>query len=123
MDVKGEDVRLWVNEHKKQDGETWYDYSVGVSKKDQDGSYTTTYLKVRFVRAVHIPENLPNGVNMDFEGFLSVDKYTDRNGVEVKKPFIMVTKADFDIMPEPAAERYTDEEVSRFGSTEDDVPF
>lgn len=123
MNVSGENAKLWINERTRADGSTWNDYSIGVSKKKEDGTYTSKYMKVRFAKSVNVPQGLPNGVSVDYNGFLTVDEYTDRDGNEVKNLMAMITEASFDYS-EPREERYTDEEVSRFGSIDDvDVPF
>ena len=91
MDVTVKKAKLWVNEHKKRDGDKWFDYNVSCSKKDQDGNFINCNLKVKFSKDVNVPANLPNGYDLDeFSGFFSVDVYTDRSGQEVRKPMIVV---------------------------------
>lgn len=112
MDVTIKKARLWVNEHKKKDGGTWTEYSIGVSKKNLDGSYINTSMKVRFGKDVNVPENLPNGYDLEeFSGFFSVDVYPDRNGVEVRKPMIIITE-----VPQW-------DDLDSFAQAEEDVPF
>ena len=119
MDVSGSNTRLWINEREGRDGNTWKDYSIGISKKREDGEYDTLYLKVRFANKVSLPSTLQNGATMDFDGFLTVDKYTDKNGSEVKRPMVMVTRAGFGTrQPAPAQE-----EVDGFTAAEEDIPF
>ena len=94
MDISGQNVRLWANEHTKADGTKWYDYSVSVSKKKQDGTYVRTYMKVRFTEDANAPAKIENGTKMDFAGFLSVDEYESR-GELVRKPMIVITSVVF----------------------------
>lgn len=119
MDVTGNNVKLWKNEHAKQDGSKWFDYSVGVSKKKQDGSYVNTYMKVKFGRDIFVPDELPNGTQVDFEGYLTVDHYTGREG-EVKKPMIMITSAKFHDLPDTKRDGY---DADGFSEAMDDIPF
>lgn len=121
MDVSGNDVRLWINEREGRDGAKWNDYSVSISKKKDDGSdqFDNVYLKVRFAKSVQIPAGIQNGELMTFDGFMTIDKYTNRDGNEVKRPMVMITRADFGAKhPAPAQE-----EVDGFTAAEDDIPF
>lgn len=122
MDVKGENTRVWVNEREKRDGGKWFDYSVGISKKREDGEYSTFYMKARFTRDVVLPDPVPNGIKMDYEGFLSVDEYTDKDGNTVKKPMLVVTHAEFEAVT-PTRPKETEEPADSFSAAEDDIPF
>lgn len=122
MDVRGEGVRVWVNERQRKDGGTWSDYSIGISKKRQDDTYATAYVKCRFTKDVRLPDVFPNGMKMDYEGFLSVDEYTDKDGKEVKRPMIVVTKADFETAL-PDRSKFADVETDSFNAAEEDIPF
>ena len=102
MDISGQNAKLWITEHKKRDGGTWNDYSIGINKKKQDGSYTNMYLRVKFGRDVDVPENLPNGTKINYEGFMSIDEYEDRDGAPIKKFMGVLTKVDFIDFAEPA---------------------
>ena len=122
MDVRGENTRVWVNERQRRDGGKWFDYSIGVSKKKEDDSYTTVYLKARFTKDVDVPDPMPNGTKMDWAGFMSVDEYTDKDGNEVKKPMVVVTEARFEM----ALPRRTEEDAmdpTGFDAVEEDIPF
>lgn len=124
MDVRGENTRLWISERQKRDGGTWQDYSIGVSKKSQEGNYITTYIKARFTKDVRLPEGLENGAKMDYEGFMSVDHYFDADNNEVKRPLVVVTSATFDAAPVVRETvKYTDEQIAGFSASEDDIPF
>jgi hypothetical protein len=116
MDINGKGVKVWVNEHTKRDGGKWYDYNVSVNKKlPESGEYKSAYVKVRFGRDVYVPEKLPNGAKMDFEGYLTVDFFVDKDGREVKKPMIMVTTAKFPELYDEAADDYAE--------VDDSIPF
>lgn len=124
MNVNGENTRLWINERQGQNGSKWNDYSVSISKKLEDGNYINTYMKVRFSKAVKIPEQLENGTEMDFGGFLTVDNYTDRDGKEVKRPMVMITEASFNNQKLASpTEKYSQEHLAGFSAAEDDIPF
>ena len=114
MDVSGKNQKVWCNEHQKRDGSKWYEYNVSISKKKQDGSYVNAYIKVKFSKDVDIEDPIPNGVKMDYEGFMTVDEYTDRDGNIVRKPMLFVTKAVF-----PELESSFDS----FAEVEEAIPF
>ena len=95
ININGKNEKLWKNERVGKNGGTWFDYSISVSKKAQDGNYVNSYMKVKFSSKLTIPNELPNGVQMDFEGFLTPDVYKDRSGQEVKRTMIMVTNVKF----------------------------
>lgn len=96
MDVSGSKAKVWVNEHQKRDGGKWYDYNVGIGKKKQDGSYVNMYIRVKFAKELGLPEDIPNGTMMEnYEGYMTIDDYTSREGETVKRPLVIITKADF----------------------------
>lgn len=123
INISGKNEKLWKNERQSRNGGTWFDYSIGVSKKGQDGNYVNAYIKVKFSSKLTIPNELPNGAQMDFEGFLTPDVYTDRNGQEVKRTMIMVTQVKFhDIYGDDNADDvYND--VDDMAQAVDDIPF
>lgn len=118
IDVSGKNVRLWRSDRETRDGRTWSDYSVGISKKNQDGGYARGYIKVRFGRDIELPERVENGTNIDFEGYITLDTYRDRSGNEVKKDMIMITAVKFNDLPQEAPD-YGDS----FSQAEEDIPF
>lgn len=122
MDISGKDTRVWVNERQRRDGGKWFDYSIGVSKKKEDDSYTTVYMKVRFTKDVVLPDPMPNGIKMDFDGFLSVDEYADKDGNTVKRPMAVITRAQFDTAL-PDRTKYAAEDTDSFEALEEDLPF
>lgn len=113
IDITGKNVKLWVNNVQTRDGRSFPTYNIGIGKKNKDGSFTNMYLKVRFGKDIHIPENIANGTQMDFDGFFTVDTYTNRNGEEVKTPAIFITNARF-------ADSY---DIDGFSQAEADIPF
>lgn len=129
LDVTGKNVRLWKNERSSKNGRTWNDYSIGVSKKKQSGGYVNGYIKVKFGRDVVVPDEIPNGAKMDFEGYISLDVYEDRNGQEVKKDMIMITRASFHDLygDDDSRGNYTSTsdygDIDSFEQAEDDIPF
>lgn len=123
MNVSGEDTRVWVNEHQRQDGTKWLDYSLGISKKTENGDYVNAYMKVRFAKSVKVPEALQNGTKMDYEGFITVDSYTDKDGKEVRRPMVMITKASFETEPQYNPPQVSEEQIAGFSAAEEDIPF
>jgi len=124
MNVTGEREKLWVNHHKREDGSTWDEYSVSVSSKNQDGKYTNAYMKLKFAKAVSLPEEIHNGSLVTFKGFLTVDAYKDRTGNEVKKPMIMAMEAQI-ISPEQKPTPSYDDVAEDYGfeMADDEIPF
>lgn len=114
MDVKQKKCKIWRKDVEGRNG-TFYRYSVSISSKNEDGSFDTVYVPIKFAKKAGAPEKIKNGAECDFEGFLSVDAYTDREGNRVKALQIIAMKAAFD---------YTADEVEdSFEEAEDDIPF
>ena len=118
INVKGEDCKLWVNEHKKQNGDVWYSYTTTVSKKDMTGNWVRSYQDITFTKNAD-PTGIPNGTEFDFEGWLSPRPYKTRDGKEATKTVIVINKASFKYNPQAAAESYNDS----FEGLDEDVPF
>lgn len=124
MNVTGEREKLWVNHHEREDGSTWDDYNVGISTKKQDGSYTNMYVRLKFAKAVQLPDKIHNGCFVTFKGFLTVDSYKDKNGNEVKKPMIMAMEATIDDGERKYVPSYDDvAEDYGFEMADDSIPF
>lgn len=125
INISGKNEKLWKNERQSRNGGTWFDYSISVSKKAQNGNYVNAYMKVKFSSKLTIPSELPNGAQMDFDGFLTPDVYTDRNGQEVKRTMIMVTDVKFhDVHGDDSYDSYNDYDgIDSFSQAEDDIPF
>ena len=116
IDVTGKNVKLWKNERQGNNGNHWFEYSIGVSKKNKYGKYTNGYVRVKFGRDVVDPSEVPNGSNMNFSGYLTLDVYTNKQGEEVKRDMIMITEASF---PDLALDDIPDS----FAQADDDIPF
>lgn len=118
MDVSGKVARVWVNEHPKRDGTKWYDYNIGIGKKNAEGRYINAYMKLKFSKDLGLPEELPNGIRMeDYEGYVSVYEY-QKDGQLVRVPLVMITKARFpelelilELIDPPDSFEMLDEEV------------
>lgn len=126
VDVTGKNVKLWINERPSRNGGTWPDYSIGISKRKQNGGYVNGYIKVRFGRDVVVPRELPNGASMDFSGYITLDVYTSKDGQEVKKDMIMITSAKFhDVYGDDSGYSSTADygDVDSFEQADDDIPF
>ena len=122
INVSGKNEKLWKNERQSRNGGTWFDYSIGTSRKNPDGNYVNSYMKIKFSSKLTVPKDLPNGAQMDFEGFLTPDVYRDRNGQEVKRTMIMITKVNFhDVYGNDSYDEYAD--IDSFSQAEDDIPF
>ena len=93
LDIKGQDVRLWINPHEGRSG-TWYSYSTSISKKVDD-KYVNKYVKLILSKDIKVPSGLENGSLVDFEGFPMLDVYTDRDEVEHREVAIFVKKMTF----------------------------
>ena len=119
IDVSGKNCKLWIKEHEKQDGSKWCTYTIGVSRKDANGTYTNAYQDVTFTRNAGITSDVPNGVLFDLEGWMSVRSRRDREGNSRNYPVITINRADFHYDPTPANGNYEDS----FEALEEDVPF
>lgn len=109
LDIKGTNVRLWANEHDGRNG-TWYSYSISFSKKDGD-KYINKPIKVFFSKDTWIPDSAKQGVTIDFEGFPTLDIYTDKNGNERKEVAVYIKKVDWKGL------------ADSFEEAEEDLPF
>lgn len=76
INVEAENVRLWINEHMRDDGSKWFSYSISTSSKDQEGGYINKALEVRMTRDVELPANLKNGALVTIKGSLSNRAFT-----------------------------------------------
>ena len=108
MNVSAKNAKIWRKDIEGKNG-TFYRYSVSVSKKTQDGKYVNAYIPVVFSKKSDAPEKIDNGALCDFEGFMSVESYTDREGVTRNTPQIVIMSALF--------------EEDGFEQAEDDIPF
>ena len=95
MEVSAKNAKIWRKDIEGKNG-TFYKYSVSVSKKTQDGKYVNAYIPVVFSKKSDAPEKIDNGALCDFEGFMSVESYTDREGVTRNTPQIVIMSALFE---------------------------
>ena len=79
MEVSAKKAKLWRKDIQGKNGK-FHKYTVGISKKTQDGKFVNAYMPVVFSRKAEAPDEIPNGAMCDFEGFMSVESYTDRDG-------------------------------------------
>lgn len=116
MDVKGKGVRVWRKDIEGKNG-TFYLYSVSVSNKKEDGSYTNKYMPIKFAKNANMPEKISNGAKCDFSGFLSVDERPDKDGNKVTEFVIVAMSASLTDGGDPT------EGVDSFAEAETDIPF
>ena len=95
MDVSAKNAKIWRKDIEGKNG-TFHKYSVSVSKKTQDGKYVNAYIPVVFSKRAEAPEEIPNGAMCDFDGFMSVESYTDKDGNTRNTPQIVVMNIEFD---------------------------
>ena len=113
MEVSAKKAKIWRKDIQGAKG-TWHKYSVSISTKTIGGERKTIYMPIRFAQKSGAPEEIPNGAVCDFEGFMSVDYFDSKNGEEVKRPQIVVMKAEFE---DPT------EGVDSFEQAEIEIPF
>lgn len=113
MDVIAKRAKLWRKDIEGRNG-TFYKYTVSISKKTQDGKYVNAYMPVVFSKRADAPEKIDNGAMCDFEGFMSVESYTDRDGNTRNTPQIVIMSIEFD---DPTMG------VDSFEQAEEDMPF
>lgn len=113
MNVSAEKAKIWRRDVEGKNG-TFYRYTTSVSRKTQDGKYVNAYIPVMFSKRANAPEKIENGALCNFEGFMSVDTYTDKDGKVRNTPQIVIMSVDFD---DPS------EGVDSFAQAEEDIPF
>lgn len=85
-DDKG--VRIWRNDEGQ-----FPRYSIGISKKNQDGSYSNCYFPVHFKKDVSVDNATDIKIN---NSFFSFNTSKGQDGKERKFPYLMVT--DFEVI-------------------------
>lgn len=95
MEVSAKNAKIWRKDIEGKNG-TFHKYSVSVSKKTQDGKYVNAYIPVVFSKKADAPDKIENGALCDFEGFMSVESYTDREGNTRNAPQIVIMSALFE---------------------------
>lgn len=117
INVEAENVRLWVNEHTRDDGSKWFSYSISTSSKDQEGGYINKALEVRMTRDVQIPNDIKNGALVTIRGSLSNRAFTV-NGDRRVEHMLWAREIDFEKPFEPKGDK-----ADSFEQLEEDVPF
>ena len=112
MEVSAKKAKIWRKDIEGKNG-TFHKYTVGISKKTQDGKFVNAYMPVVFSRKAEAPDEIPNGALCDFEGFMSVESYTDRDGNARNTPQIVIMSVEFD---DPTI-------GTNFEEAESDLPF
>jgi len=113
MDVKETKAKIWRKDFEGKGG-TFHRYSVGVSRRLEDGKWVNAYIPCVFSKKSGAPEKIENGTICSIEGFMSVDSYTDKDGNTRNTPQIVVMKVKFD---DPTTG------VDSFEQAEDEIPF
>ena len=109
MDVSGKNVKIWRKDLKRKDGKEFYKYTASIGKKMDDGTWINAYIPVFFTKKADAPDKIENGTVCDFEGFMSVESYRDKEGNVKTTPQIVITSALFD--------------GDGFKQAEEDIPF
>lgn len=120
INVEAENVRLWINEHERDDGSKWRTYSISTSSKDPaSGDYINKGLEVKLRREVNVPEDTKNGALCTINGSLSNKVFTDKNGEKRVEHIMWAHEIIFDKgLPEPRGES-----ADSFEQLEEDMPF
>lgn len=108
MNVSDKKAKIWRKDIQGKNGE-FYLYTVGISKKTEDGKYVNAYMPIKFSKKCDAPEKIENGAICAFDGFITVDSYKDRDGNERNQPMIIAMSAQF--------------EGDSFEQMEEDIPF
>lgn len=95
MDVTAKKAKLWRKDIQGRNG-TFHRYTVSINRKTQDGKFVNAYMPVVFSKRAEAPDEIPNGALCDFEGFMSVDSYTDKDGNTRNTPQIVIMSIEFD---------------------------
>lgn len=123
MNVSEKHARIWRNDKQTKDGRTSYKYRTSVSSKNSDGSFSRAYIDVKFAKRSGAPEKIVNGAQCDFNGFITVDSYKDKEGKEHTRPLIMIMEAVFDTDPEDLDDVDPADKAAGFEQTEIPIPF
>lgn len=118
INVVGEKQKLWRQDHDGKNG-TWYTYNTSIPRKDNEADkWDNAYIKVRFAKRAEAPQKIHNGSTCDFEGFMTVDTYTNKDGKRVSQPMIMIMKLNIHDEEEDVTEG-----VDSFEMAAEDIPF
>lgn len=119
INIEAENVRLWINEHKREDGSTWNTYSISTSSKDKDGNYVNKGIEVRMTREVQLPEDLANGELVTIRGSLSNRQFTGKDGEKRTEHMIWAQEVDLERWSQPKPS----EPADNFSAAADEIPF
>ncbi len=108
MEVSAKNAKIWRKDIEGKKG-TFHKYSVSIGKKTEDGKWVNAYIPVVFSKKADAPEKIENGAVIDFEGFMSVESFTDRDGNTRTAPQIVIMSALF--------------EEDGFAQAEEEIPF
>ncbi len=112
MDVSEKKAKIWRNDYEGKNG-TFHRYKVGVSKKNDDGSFVNAYIPIRFTKRSGAPEKIENGALCSFSGFMSVESYKDKDGKEHNAPIIIAMEVMFE----------GDQDADNFTQADVEIPF
>ncbi len=116
MNISEKGVKIWRKDVEGRNG-TFYRYSVGISKKREDGSYANKYMPIRFAKRANMPEKISNGAKCDFSGFLSVEERPDKDGNTITEFVIIAMNATLTDGDDPT------EGADSFEQLQEDFPF
>ena len=115
MNVSEKNARIWRKDYEGRNG-AYSRYTVSIRNKNADGSYGASYyMPIRFSKKSGAPEKITNGASCDFEGFLTTDSYTNKEGKEIVNPQIIVMKVHFNGDAEEGGDSFTE--------MEEEIPF
>ena len=115
MNVSEKKARIWRKDFEGKNG-VYHRYTIRIRSKNDDGtSGASYYMPIKFSKKCGAPEKITNGAYCDFEGFLTTDSYTNKEGKEVVNPQIIVMKVHFEGDVEDGGDS--------FSEMEEEVPF
>ena len=113
LNISANRHKLWVDTHEGKNG-TFKTYATSISRK-VDGKYVNKTVKLFFSRDIDLPNYLGNGMLISFEGFPTLDIYTDKSGAERRDVAIFVTKLTW--------WESNDDDEDTFTAMEEEIPF
>lgn len=117
VNITAKEVRVWRKDIETHDG-IKHRYSMSISSKKEGGGYDNIYLPVVFSKKSGAPSKISNGAICDFEGFPTVNAWTDKDGNAHKDLQIMVMKVRLHDTDDEA-----DIDTDSFEQLETDIPF
>ena len=115
INVKAERVKIWRKDIEGKNG-TFYRYTAGISTKIDD-EWVNSYMSVRFAKKSGAPEKIENGATCDFEGFMGVESYKNKEGKAINSPMIWITSVKFE------GNVGVDVEADGYEQLSEDIPF